>query len=42
MIQVGHDYQATVPEGLSLYGDAPGMYKKALTYFKITSQLFYK
>ncbi|XP_025109014.1 mesoderm induction early response protein 1-like isoform X2 [Pomacea canaliculata] len=23
MIQVGHDYQATVPEGLSLYGDAP-------------------
>lgn len=41
MIQVGHDYQATVPEGLSLYGDAPGMYKP-LTYFKITSQLFYK
>ena len=23
MIQVGHDYQATVPEGFSHYGDAP-------------------
>lgn len=24
VIQVGHDYQAQVPEGLSKYGDAPG------------------
>lgn len=23
-IQVGHDYQATVPDGLCKYGDAPG------------------
>ena len=23
---MGHDYQAVVPEGLSKYGDAPGLY----------------
>lgn len=25
-IQVGSSFQAVVPEGLSMYGDAPGMY----------------